>query len=60
MLTAQPEVANYLLQTYATNGVIAETDTDLMQVAKPSTVSPTQYAGALVMKSLRCGEVCDE
>lgn len=57
MLRTYPKVVHYLLQTYTTDDVIAETDAALTRCIRQSTVSPTQYTEAVVATSLTCGEV---
>lgn len=49
-----------LFQTYATDDIIAETDTTLKRYTEPLTMLPTQYEETLVSKSLRCGEIYDQ
>lgn len=53
-------MGSYLLQTYATNDVIAETDAAWKSYTQPYTMTPTQYAKALVPKSLKFAEVYEE
>lgn len=59
-LTTYCEVVNYLLETYATDDVIAETDAEILRFTQPPTKSPTEYAEALWNKALRCDRVYDE
>lgn len=54
------KVMIYVLQNYGTNDVIAETDATSTRDIHLSKMLPTQYAEALVTKSLRCGEVYNE
>lgn len=54
ILRTRREAGDYLLQTYATGDVPAETDATLPRNNQPPTMSPTQYAEALVIKRLRC------
>lgn len=49
-----------LVQTYATDDLIAEADVAFTRYNQPWTMSPTQCAKALVTKSVRCGEVQNE
>lgn len=57
MMRTYQKMASYLLHTYATDDVIADTDDTLTCYIQPWTMSPLQYAEALVSKLLRCGEV---
>lgn len=50
-VTSYCEAVNYLLQTYATDDLIAETYSDMMQTARLSSNSPTAYAEALWNKA---------
>lgn len=49
-----------LLQTDATNDVVAETSSALMRYTQPSTTSPTQYKEPLAAKLPRCGKASNE
>lgn len=60
MLRTYPKVEKYLLQTYAIDNVIAETDASLTRYIQPLTMSPTQYAESFVASSLRCVEFYNE
>lgn len=60
MLRSYPDVVRYHFETYATDDVIAETDAALPRYIRPSTLSPVQYAEALVTTSLRCKELYNE
>lgn len=53
-------MVNYVIYTYATDDVIPETDTASARFTQSLTMSPAQYAEALVVKSLSCGEVHNE
>lgn len=54
------EVVKYLLETYATDDITAETDDDMIQRTQPSNSSPEEYAEALWNKALKCHREYDE
>lgn len=54
-----PEVAKYLLQTYATDNFIAVTDASFTRYSQPCIMSPAHYVEAMITKSPRCGDVHD-
>lgn len=56
MLRTYLKVMNFLLQTNASEDVVAKTAATLTRYTQLSTILPTQYAKTLVSKSLRCGE----
>lgn len=60
MLRRYLEVVKYLLQTYLSQDVVAETNAALTCYTQPSTVMPVQYVKALVYKSLKYREVYEE
>lgn len=47
LVTSSCEVVNYLLETYSTDDVIAETDAHMMHLTQPSSKCPTEYSEAL-------------
>lgn len=53
-------LVSYLVQTYATNDVIAKLYAAFTRYTQPSDMSPMQYAKFLGTRSLGCGEVCNE
>lgn len=54
------ETVNYLLKTYATDHIIAETDINMMRFSQPSSKSRTEYAEAHWNMVFRCNRVYDE
>lgn len=60
MLRTSPEVVNHLLETCATDKVIAEKDAALTHYCQSPATLRTQLEEALVTESLRCLNVCDE
>lgn len=54
------EVVNSLLQIFATDHVITQTNAGLARYTEPPAMSPKKYAGALGTTSVRCGEVYGE
>lgn len=59
-LTSYSEAINYLLQTYASDDVVAEAEADLRHFVQNRSMSPQEYATALTLKVLRCGPVYTE
>lgn len=59
-LAPYPKVVNYLLKTYATDEVIAETDTGINQFRQGDLISPPEYAQEWWTKALKCGTVYTE
>lgn len=57
MLRIYPVLAAYLLQTYATVDAIDEADAALTRHIQPPAMSPTQFAQALLTRSVTFGEV---
>lgn len=45
------DTVNYLLETYATDYVMANTDPDIMQLAQSSCKSPTEYVSHCVNRA---------
>lgn len=60
MFNTHPEVVSYLLQTYVTNAVIAQTDATQTRITQLSTMLTILHAKGLKIKSLRCGEVYEQ
>lgn len=60
MLRTCPEFAIYLIYTYATDDVIEKINAALTRYTPHSTMSPTQYAEALLSSFRKCGEVFDK
>lgn len=60
MLSSCKEVMNHLLETYATNDVISETEMNMQNYQQPLHMTPTQYAEALWSKALRCNQMNTE
>lgn len=54
------EAVHSLLETYLTDGIIAETDEDMRSFRQLSIKSPTEYTEALWNKVLRGARVYDE
>lgn len=54
------EAVNYLLETYKTDEVIAETDADMVHLVQASNESSTDFANAMWNKALQCHRVYDE
>lgn len=52
-ITSYCKTVSYLLKTYATNNVTAETDANMMQLNQTWNKSPTEYAKALWNQTLR-------
>lgn len=52
------EAVSYLLATYTTGDVIAETDAYLMPFTEQLSESPTEYGKALWDKALKCYRAC--
>lgn len=59
-LTSYSSAVNYLLQTYASDDVIAEAEADLRHFTQTRNITPQEYAVALTLKVLRCGPVYTE
>lgn len=59
-MTSYCEAVNCSLETSATNDIIVETDTDMMQHTQQLNKASTKYAEALWNKALRCDSVNDE
>ena len=57
MLTTYPEVVNFLLQTYATDDVIAEAVTDVENLKQSTAMTEQEYSDELWKRALRCGTV---
>lgn len=53
MLTTYVRIVNLILETFATDGIIAETDTECLRFTQPTNLSPLKYGGTLWMKNLR-------
>lgn len=60
MLSTYLEVLRCLLQTYVSDGVIADFDAVLTHYIQLSTMSPAQYAKAVIAKSLKTKEVYEQ
>lgn len=60
LLRNYQKAVNYFPQTWATAEPIAETNATLKQYIQPSTMSPPQYAEALVTKPPRCEKSWDK
>lgn len=59
-LTSYGEAVNQLLETYATEDVIAEANADMMQLTQPSNKLPAECSESLSNTVLRCERVYDE
>lgn len=59
-LTAYCEAVNYLLETYATDDMIVETDANMMLFTNPFNKSGTEYVKALCNKAIISKRVRDE
>jgi len=59
-LTTYSDVVNYLLHTYASDDVIAETEAGLRQFVQTPKMTEQDYATQLTLKVLRCGAVYSE
>lgn len=51
---------NYLLQTYATDDVVAESEADKMRFTQPLNNSPIECPETLENKTLRCDRVHED
>lgn len=51
------QVVNYLLETYATDDVVAEDEADITNYEHPKSMSAMQYLQAMWKEALRCGQV---
>lgn len=51
--TIYPHVVTFMLKNYATDKVIAKTESDITLFAQPSNMTPPQYAKELVTKTLQ-------
>lgn len=60
MVASYCKAIDYLLETYAINDVIAETDADMMHFKQPSNKLLTEYSEALWNNALRSDRVYDE
>lgn len=60
MWSSWKEVVNQVLDTYATEDVIAKTETEMQSFKLPSSRTPNQYAEALWKTALRCNQVHTE
>lgn len=56
-LTTYCKLLNYLLETYATNDVIAESDAEIMHYTQPPNKTPAGYTCLLWSKALHCDHV---
>lgn len=59
-VTSYCKPVNSLLEMYATEDIIAETDANMTRLTKPSNKLLTEHAEALWKKALRCDRACDE
>lgn len=59
-VTSYCEAANYLVNTSATDDVVADTDANIVKITQLSNKSPKEQAGALWNKVTRCNQVYDE
>lgn len=59
-LTSFCKVANYLLETYSTDNIIAKADMDKANFKQPTSQSSVQYAQAVCTELLRYRLVYDE
>lgn len=59
-LTTYCQVINYLLETFATDNIIAEAESDITSFEKPVGTTGTRHFEILFEKALRCGVVYNE
>lgn len=59
-LTSYCEVVNNLLETYATDDVIVETEAEIMRYQQPWNKTPIEYAELLCSKALGCDRIYDK
>lgn len=59
-LTTSPRVFNFLLKKYATDEVVAETESEILLFARPTNIMPFYHAEELVTKTLCCGVVKED
>lgn len=57
MLTGYGKVVNYILETYATDDVIAERDAQILRFTHPSIMMATKYTKAKWNHVLRCKRI---
>lgn len=56
-LTTYYQVVIHLSETYATDNVIIEKDSEITRYVKPTTMLPLEFGNALWLKTLRCPQV---
>lgn len=59
-LSTYPQVFNYLLRTYTTDGNITDREDEINMFSQPPRMTLSQYAEKLVVKVLRCRDVYEE
>lgn len=58
-LTTYQQVVNHLLQKYATDEVVANTEEEITSFTQPANKTANQYAEDLDAETLRCGNIYD-
>lgn len=55
-----PQVVNLLMEKYATDEVIVETESNSTHLAQPQNMTPSQHAKELLTRTLPCRDLCKE